>query len=219
MDEKQLAEFKSIKWWHKMCLDGIETPGCTDPLPKLARSEFPHDLTGQRVLDIGAWDGWWSFLCETRGASEVVAMDRWPFDTGRRGFDLAKQVLKSNVRPIKMDVHDISVEVLGTFDLIICLGALHHFKSPLLALEKISSVCTDKLILETHLDLPDVQSPACAVYEGFGPYNDPTILWGPNIPCVTAWLHRVGFKDVRVVGGADKVWKGGGNRATFHASK
>jgi tRNA (mo5U34)-methyltransferase len=33
------------------------------------------DLTGKRVLDVGAWDGFWTFECLKRGAREVVAID------------------------------------------------------------------------------------------------------------------------------------------------
>src|SRR5882672_7683411 len=38
------------------------------------------DLRGKRVLDIGAWDGWFSFECERRGA-EVTAVDCVALDT------------------------------------------------------------------------------------------------------------------------------------------
>ena len=35
---------------------------------------LPGDLRGKRVIDIGAWDGWFSFECERRGAA-VTAVD------------------------------------------------------------------------------------------------------------------------------------------------
>lgn len=212
-------EIGQIKWWHRIDLgNGIVTPGVCDSLPKLARSALPNHMDGLRVLDIGAWDGYWSFLCERRGAKEVVALDTWGFDTGRAGFNLAKKVLGSKVLPVVMDAHNISPEELGVFDLVLCLGALHHFKSPLFALERIFSVCTGKLILETHLDMTDVDSPACAFYENGGPYDDSTILWGPNQLCVEAWLRKAGFTQPRVVGSAPKAWEAGGERATFHAN-
>src|SRR6478609_11842597 len=43
---------------------------------RYARFPLPADLHGKRVLDVGAWDGWFSFEMERRGA-EVVAVDRW----------------------------------------------------------------------------------------------------------------------------------------------
>ena len=35
------------------------------------------DFRGRSVLDIGAWDGYYSFLAERRGASRVVALDHY----------------------------------------------------------------------------------------------------------------------------------------------
>ena len=32
------------------------------------------DFRGKTVLDIGCWDGYWSFYAERRGAREVVAL-------------------------------------------------------------------------------------------------------------------------------------------------
>jgi tRNA (mo5U34)-methyltransferase len=222
MNTDQLERMKKIKWWHRIDLgDGIITPGCTDPLPKLAYSKLPEKMDGMRVLDIGAWDGWWSFECERRGAKKVVALDQWQFDTGSQGIELAIEVLQSDVNIIQLDAHKITQAVVGNFDLVICLGVLHHLKSPLEVLERIVNVCSGTLILETHLDLRSLDPlPACAVYDGFGPYNsynDPTIIWGPNEACVKSWLRRAGFKDIEMVGSSTKVWSEGGDRATFHA--
>src|ERR1700741_413281 len=71
-------------WWHSFNLpDGTEIRGVTsveDMKHRLAQFPIPADLTGKRVLDIGAWDGWFSFEMERRGA-EVMAIDR--FDNPR----------------------------------------------------------------------------------------------------------------------------------------
>jgi tRNA (mo5U34)-methyltransferase len=210
-----------IKWWHQIDLgDGIITPGAVNSFPKLAYSKLPEDMTGMRVLDIGAWDGWWSFLCEKRGATEVVALDRWNFDTGSEGFQLASEVLQSQVNWVRASVDDITPRVLGQFDLVLCLGVLHHLQSPLRALTHIADVCRGKLILETHLDVVAADSPLTAFYsQPPYPYDDPTILWGPNEACVRSWLKVTGFSDVELVGRDEKGWKGGGDRATFHANK
>ncbi len=47
---------------------------------RLGLFNLPEDLRGKRVLDIGAWDGWFSFECECRGA-DVVAVDCVAIDT------------------------------------------------------------------------------------------------------------------------------------------
>src|ERR1700674_4896272 len=66
-------------WGHSFELpDGTTIEGvCDRPGLKhrIAQFPIPEDLRGKRVLDIGAWDGWFSFEMERRGA-EVVAVDR-----------------------------------------------------------------------------------------------------------------------------------------------
>jgi len=72
-------------WWHSIDLgDGVVTPGrkaLADMRFQLEALRLP-DLTGKTVLDIGAWDGFFSFEAERRGARRVVAMDDhvWEMD-------------------------------------------------------------------------------------------------------------------------------------------
>ncbi|MEM7409548.1 MAG: DUF1698 domain-containing protein [Myxococcota bacterium] len=72
-------------WWHSVEVgQGIHTPGNKTPElldAELANLQLP-DLQGKRVLDIGAWDGFFSFSCERLGAAEVVALDHhvWSMD-------------------------------------------------------------------------------------------------------------------------------------------
>ncbi len=85
--EELLAELAPLegRWWHSIELgDGIVTAGRKSPevLAAELRSLRLPDLRGKRVLDVGAWDGYFSFACEERGAAEVVALDHfvWSFD-------------------------------------------------------------------------------------------------------------------------------------------
>src|SRR5580700_5906771 len=65
-------------WWHSFELpDGTAIAGVNSldaQKTRIARFPIPADLTGKRVLDIGAWDGWFTFEMERRGA-EVLAID------------------------------------------------------------------------------------------------------------------------------------------------
>src|SRR5579871_6659419 len=78
-----------------------------------------ENLSGRRVLDIGAWDGWFSFEMERRGA-EVVAIDCW--DNPR--FREIHAVYNSRVDYRLMDVMEISPDSLGRFDVVLFLGVL-----------------------------------------------------------------------------------------------
>jgi tRNA (mo5U34)-methyltransferase len=79
--ERIRAQIQTVPiWWHSIELsDGIVTPGYKTPAllqNELASLRLP-DLTGKSVLDIGAWDGFYSFTAERRGAASVVALDHY----------------------------------------------------------------------------------------------------------------------------------------------
>ncbi len=75
---------------------------------RIARFPIPADLSGKRVLDIGAWDGWFTFEMERRGA-EVVAIDRW--DNPR--FREMHAALGSRAEYRRMNVYELSPAKAG----------------------------------------------------------------------------------------------------------
>ncbi len=86
------------RWWHSIELgEGVVTPG-TKPLDtmrrEIAQLELPADLSGKSVLDIGAWDGGFSFEMERRGADRVVALDHyiWSIDNPAQQAELRRCV-------------------------------------------------------------------------------------------------------------------------------
>jgi tRNA (mo5U34)-methyltransferase len=72
-------------WCHSIDLGlGVVTPGVKTPAfhaKELEALQLPG-LRGKSVLDIGAWDGFYSFAAEQRGAERVVALDHfvWALD-------------------------------------------------------------------------------------------------------------------------------------------
>jgi tRNA (mo5U34)-methyltransferase len=192
------------RWYHSIDLGhGIVTPGVDDSPVRLARVELPASLEGMSVLDIGAWDGFFSFECERRGASRVVAADyySWHADGwgSKAGFELARDALGSGVEDVDIDVMDLSPERIGTFDVVLFLGVLYHLRHPLLALERVASVARRLLILETVVDLVGFDRPAMVFYPSKELNNDPTNWWGPNVPAVEGMLTSVGFTSVQTV--------------------
>src|SRR5450755_3979317 len=105
---------------------------------------LPHDLRGKRVLDIGAWDGWFSFECERRGAS-VTAVDCVELDT----FLEARALLGSKVEYLTLDVNELSARRLGRFDIVLFFGVLYHLRHPLLGLERCVELSTDVVLIES----------------------------------------------------------------------
>ena len=140
----------SRPWYHIMELaPGLITPGIYDPRQHLDRMGFPRDLRDKTVLDIGAYDGFFSFEAERRGARSVLAVDRHPPD--HCGFALAREILASRVEYRAASVYDLAPETFGVFDVVIFAGVFYHLRHPLLALDRIHSVCREYMFMETHV--------------------------------------------------------------------
>jgi tRNA (mo5U34)-methyltransferase len=207
-NEREIEALKqavaAVQWWHTIDLgNGVVTAG-GDPTPaRLPELQIPHDLTGLTVLDIGAWDGFFAFEAERRGARRVLATDSFCWGQGgwgtKAGFELARQALGSHVEDLDIDPLELSPDRIGTFDLVFCFGVLYHMRHPLLALERIFSVTARHLILQTHVDLTSIERPAIAFYPGTELNNDPTNWCGPNPAAVMAMLRTVGFTEVKMV--------------------
>ena len=237
----------ALRWFNSIDLgQGVITKGIDETQPeRLARLRLPDDLSGRSVLDIGAWDGFFSFEAERRRAARVVASDYfawhgtgWGTGQGKAGFQLAREALESRVEDLDVDVMDLSPERVGAFDVVLFLGVLYHLPNPLLALERVASVTRGLLVLETVVDMVGLSRPAAAFYPGGELNNDPTNWWGPNQAAVAGMLRSVGFARVDVLtparssgfraARAVKHWLTGKNtlvsafrqdRAVFHAYK
>lgn len=143
------------KWFHSFRLPDGNTVAGALSLPQLEmRFELlglPNDLNGKRALDIGAWDGWFSFEMERRGA-DVVAID----NTERTNFLYARRMLDSKVEYKILDIlHDTDrLSDLGQFDIVLFLGVLYHVKHPLLALERVCALTRETAIVDSYVLCP-----------------------------------------------------------------
>ena len=130
------ARVAEIRWHHSIDLGhGLVTPGQDNSARKLKRLRLPESLAGKTVLDVGAWDGFFSFEAERRGALRVLATDSYSWngshDWGdKRGFNLARQVLGSKVEDRDIDVLALSPDRVGTFDVVLFLGVLYQHAAP-----------------------------------------------------------------------------------------
>jgi hypothetical protein len=88
---RQQARIDAIAWYHDLEFGrGLRT----QPDPEAVRRRRPIwrfiednfdriDFRDKNVLDVGCWDGRWSFYAEQRGAGHVLASD----DIGQNGSD------------------------------------------------------------------------------------------------------------------------------------
>ena len=203
--EELLPRVAAINWFHSIDLgQGVVTPGRDDSARKLKYIHLPESLAGKTVLDIGAWDGFFSFAAERRGAKRVLATDYFcwsgPGWGTQAGFKLAREALKSQVEDRQIDVLDLSPDTVGVFDVVMFLGVLYHVRHPLLVLEKVAAVTKEMLVLETLVDLLLLKSPAMSFLAGDESNVDSTNWWAPNPPALVAMLRDVGFKRIEIVG-------------------
>ena len=129
-------------WFHTFALaPGIYTPGIARDhgyrLAVLGADRF----AGRSVLDVGAFDGFYSFLAEARGARRVVAVDNEQYVDwvrarfgvtleGGVGFRAIAGLVGSRVEYRRMDALDL--QQLGEcFDVVLCFGILHRVTDPI----------------------------------------------------------------------------------------
>ena len=179
--------------------DGSVLPGL-QPIEHLRRRldlfGLPSDLRGRRVLDIGAWDGWFSFECERRGA-EVVAADCIPLDT----FLEAKELLGSQVEYLTLDVNELSARRLGKFDIVLFFGVLYHLRHPLLGLEKVVELSTDLALIESFvIERETRQIPAVMEFYERTELGGQVDNWcGPSPEALLAMCRSAGLAQVELL--------------------
>ena len=215
---EQVAAFPY--WYHRIELpEGIITPGWAPLDP--AAYHIPARLDGKRVLDVGAWDGYWTFEALKRGAREAVAIDDFSDYGGilKEGdrkawetFDLCRNLLGYDERRcqrIDMSVYDASEERLGRFDVVFFFGTLYHLRHPLLALDRLSAICDGEIFVESAIldDFSPYRGGLGHGYSGaqtvmeFYPRDEygrnHTNWWVPTVQCMVSLLEAAGFGDCR----------------------
>jgi tRNA (mo5U34)-methyltransferase len=209
--------FAGIRWHQKWQLfQGIFTPGVNAIEEMCEDLTLPKNLSGKRVLDVGAWHGCLSFECERRGAREVVALS--PEDPQQTGFNKLRDILHSNkVHYVRGTVYDLNPRQLGYFDVVLFCGVLYHLRYPLLGIDNIRRVCKGDVYVETAVSevqlklqetCPELLSAPLWLFYRFDELNADTSNWfAPNCTAVVQAFESAGFET--------QVLKRS-NRATFH---
>jgi tRNA (mo5U34)-methyltransferase len=211
---RELAE---MGWYHSFVLpDGsrIEGYSSLDILKRrYARFPIPTELTGRRVLDIGAWDGWFSFEAERHGA-DVTAIDCVEV----ANFLHIHRKLSSRVDYRILDFYELPQARLGKFDLVFFLGVLYHLKHPLLALEIVCGLTTDTAIVESFVTDADTwqehrqEVPTMEFYETDELGNQLDNWIGPSVACLMAMCRAAGLRawNSCTLPASMRVWRASG---------
>lgn len=140
---------ENIDWHHSIPLpDGTITDGDVSIENHRRKAAYiPDDLNGKTVLDVGAWDGYFSFACERKGAERIVALDADQHGQGSAGFEFAAEQFGSDV---EYRIGDVLTEEFGTtFDTVLCFGVLYHVPDPTALLDRLFELADETVCLET----------------------------------------------------------------------
>lgn len=196
---------RRLGWYHSFqfpdgtAIEGVQT--IHQLQERWNRFPLPADLTGKRVLDVGAWDGWFSFEAERRGAL-VVAADSVEIPN----LLAAKKRLGSRIDYRVTDLYKLPALELGAFDYVLFLGVLYHVRHPLLALDIICSLTRDIAVVESAvIDGPAYESgvreeiPTLEFFETdeLGGHFDN--WFGPSVSCLMAMCRAAGFATVELL--------------------
>jgi tRNA (mo5U34)-methyltransferase len=204
MDMSQLqARVDAVNWYHEFDFgNGLKARSKT-PDVEVHRSVWRFiernldgvDFSDKSVLDIGCWDGYWSFYAERRGARSVLATDdhsqNW---SARGGILLAKQLLGSVVE-VNQEVSVYELDSLNRkFDVIMFLGVYYHLFDPFYALAQIRHCCHDDTVVLIEGVEAATLSPATALFN----LSDHGCEWMPTREALEQLLGATYFKVASV---------------------
>ncbi len=200
------ADLAEKGWFHSFRLpDGRQFEGhlsLEELETRVSLMPIPEDLSGKRVLEIGAWDGWFSFEMERRGA-EVVALDCVEV----KNFLYIHQELGSKIDYRIADFQHVSPRSYGRFDIVLFLSVLYHLKHPLLALEKVCALTSDLAVVSSFIT-DDYTRPAeellreiprLEFYETDELGGQMDNWFGPNLASLMALCRAAGFARVELL--------------------
>jgi 2-polyprenyl-3-methyl-5-hydroxy-6-metoxy-1,4-benzoquinol methylase len=153
MDEAEIKRRVSqYSFYHTIPLTStIVTPGNPAHLQSQAnitRVIEGLDLRGKKVLDVGCRDGFFSFMAERRGASEVIGID---INHSKAAVEFLIPYFDSRCQIHEMNLYDLTPNTFGLFDVVFFAGVLYHLRYPFWALKVLKDVLkpSSVLMLET----------------------------------------------------------------------
>ena len=185
-----------FSWVHSIDLgQGLVTPGqWGPPSPIIVQAFDSIDFRDKKVLDIGCWDGLWSFEAERRGAREVHATD-FPSQRPDRGSPTlltAREILGSAVRySPDLSVYDAPARFPERdFDIVIFAGVYYHLKNPLLALTRLRQVLKTGGVIVVEGDvIEDLRRSYATFWYADWWGEDRSNWWIPTIRCLREWME------------------------------
>ena len=181
-------------WHHNFeIFPGVSTNGSYDPGFMVEKLDLATDLSGLRILDVGASDGYFSLMLHKRGA-DVTAVDfRHKSDTG---FSIMEKLNNVEIKHLQCNVYNLPTNI-GKYDIVLFLGVIYHLPDIPSALWRLSNLCKHRLILESYVEVFESNVPMARYYEADSLDGDVTNFWAPNVACMQAMMRDCGFSIVK----------------------
>lgn len=156
-------------------------------------SHLPNVLN-KSVIDIGANEGFYSFVLESRGAKKVLAIDTESCSS-HSCFEKAKNAIRSNIEYKEIDICDVTEE----FDIAIYYDVYYHIENPMAAFRSIFNLVKEQMIFCGYVVEPkfceNEDKPLMYLFKpGELGYKDTTNVWGATLPCLKMMIERAGFE-------------------------
>lgn len=203
--EQIIKHAETINWWHSIPLtDSYTTIGrmgighCSKEAIT-SRFGMPENLTGKSVLDIGAWDGLFSFEAEKRGAT-VIAVDPYQGEgENSDGFKFAKKVLNSKVELCEVPLVEFDERCTDKkHDISFYFGVLYHVQNPVHELKRLRNITLEYSLIETAISQSDYGDKNVWEFNnGFD--GDNTNFWYPSLKGLESVLKFVGFSSMQII--------------------
>ena len=114
------------------------------------RKEFGASIAQCTAIDIACHQGYFSTQLAQMGAREVLAVDARPEHVA--DANLIREALHlDNLRVQLSDVHALTPEALGRFDIVLMLGLIYHLENPVGALRVAHALTRHICLVETQI--------------------------------------------------------------------
>jgi len=158
----------------------------------------PHiqSLKGKTVLDVGAGNGYFTYLMALSGAEIALGIE--PFLLFNYQFQAVRSLINNSpnafVLPLKLE----QIPSKPIFDTVFSMGVLYHQKDHLLHLQQLKEIMSEggELVLET-LVIDKQHGDQIIPEDRYARMRNVWCL--PSTDTLHTWLEQTGFKNIKLV--------------------
>ena len=176
-------------WFHNIDLAGQDTDPNNPDHPrarwKVIHADFPGQMQGKTVLDLGCASGYFSLELSALGA-RVLAVD-WE-ERAIAQVSFAAEVLGLDIECRLQNIYEFVLANDQVFDYVLFMGVFYHLRHPLLVTDQLARMTREALFFQTvlsnHEDTVDPELP--------DNFSDRSLLATPGFPAMYFLERRFG---------------------------